>query len=874
MKKFLSVALALAMTLSLVVVGASAKDFTDNSKINYKEAVDVVSAVKIIDGYTDGSFNPTATLTRGAAAKIICNMILGPTVANALGVSTAPFKDVATSNVFAGYIAYCAKQGIINGYADKTFKPAGTVTGYQFLKMLLGALGYDGKIEGFSGSNWEVNVAKLATNIGLYDGNSKFVGTAAMTREEACQYAFNTLKSTMVEYANKGSEITINGVTISQGASKATDVTIKKDLATIDGTVNTEGTVQFAEQYFKALSLTASASDNFKRPAHTWTYGNTTVGMYKTAPVVTYNNGASAATVAKDLAGYTLNGKKVNNVDTYGSASKTVLTSSVYTNGATGELAVAANKTSTIAAAIAGATGTGLPVEIYANSSNEITKIVVVQYTVGTVTGVTTNTTGTTYTITPATNISISGVDYVDNSSNTDTIVLNGKVAKGDIVTYAVAGGVTYVYPTTMVSGAQTAKSTSDETVTVGGKTYSVATGVTGVDMANFANSTKTANYYLDQFGNVVTTTASASYTDYAYVVGAYGYVTGSVNGYTPAAQVKVALADGSVKTYTLKLTAVTAAAAGTGYTTFNSGVATAYTAVAGDYVIDGSKMVVYKAADKKDSTNLTAQVAALEGKTFGYGLTDTTISMNTLNAASTSMTSGSVYFDTAAGDVKNTTVNLAGENHETILCNSSTVFVVYNTSADTAKVYTGASSLPTTALTGTKSVVLSASSANVGIAKVVYLSTATAVAAETTSYAYINAGSYTEQIVNGATQYVYTGVKADGTKQALTSTTKLNEAKSGVYAYNTDNTINTTAKCAEGDTGIQNTYYAYNAKFVVTSNVINVGGNYYNITADTKIVYVKSTLTEVNDNGGYIVLAASNGTASSNVATIYVTVD
>ena len=60
--------------MSLVVVGASAKDFTDSSKINYKDAVDVVAAAKIIDGYTDGSFNPTATLTRGAAAKIICNM--------------------------------------------------------------------------------------------------------------------------------------------------------------------------------------------------------------------------------------------------------------------------------------------------------------------------------------------------------------------------------------------------------------------------------------------------------------------------------------------------------------------------------------------------------------------------------------------------------------------------------------------------------------------------------------------------------------------------------------------------------------------------------------------------------------------------------
>ena len=82
MKKFLSLVLALVMTMSLVTVSAGAKDFTDSSKIQYAEAVDVMSAAKVIDGYTDGTFNPTATLTRGAAAKIICNLILGPTTAS------------------------------------------------------------------------------------------------------------------------------------------------------------------------------------------------------------------------------------------------------------------------------------------------------------------------------------------------------------------------------------------------------------------------------------------------------------------------------------------------------------------------------------------------------------------------------------------------------------------------------------------------------------------------------------------------------------------------------------------------------------------------------------------------------------------------
>ena len=46
MKKFLSLVLALVMTMSLVTVSAGAKDFTDSSKINYAEAVDVLSEAR------------------------------------------------------------------------------------------------------------------------------------------------------------------------------------------------------------------------------------------------------------------------------------------------------------------------------------------------------------------------------------------------------------------------------------------------------------------------------------------------------------------------------------------------------------------------------------------------------------------------------------------------------------------------------------------------------------------------------------------------------------------------------------------------------------------------------------------------------------
>ena len=200
MKKFLSLVLALVMTMSLVTISAGAKDFADDSDIDYKAAVDVISELGVVDGYSDNSFRPDGLLTRGAAAKIICNLILGPTTASALSASTAPFKDVPTTNVFAGYITYCAQQGIISGYGDGTFRPTGTLTGNAFMKMLLGALGYDASIEGYTGANWQVNVVKQAIGIGLDDGNDNFVGSKSVTRGEAALYAFNMLQATMVEY--------------------------------------------------------------------------------------------------------------------------------------------------------------------------------------------------------------------------------------------------------------------------------------------------------------------------------------------------------------------------------------------------------------------------------------------------------------------------------------------------------------------------------------------------------------------------------------------------------------------------------------------------------------------------------------------------
>ena len=296
MKKFLSLVLALVMTMSLVTVSAGAKDFTDSTKIQYTEAVDVMSAVKVIDGYTDGSFNPSATLTRGAAAKIICNLILGPTTASALVADAAPYKDVPTNHTFAGYIAYCQKTGIISGYADGTFKPANSLTGYAFMKMLLGALGYKADQEGYTGANWSIQVAKRALNIGLADDLvGDFNGVKAVTREEACLYAFNTLKATMVEY-DKNSTVTVGNITIKeQSDAKEMANTAKTE------TIKDDNKMQFAEKYFTDLKLNSNAHDDFARPANQWKVKAEEIGTYSLTPDATYTAKAKVSEIYKDL---------------------------------------------------------------------------------------------------------------------------------------------------------------------------------------------------------------------------------------------------------------------------------------------------------------------------------------------------------------------------------------------------------------------------------------------------------------------------------------------------------------------------------------------------------------------------------------------
>lgn len=490
MKKFLSLALALVMTMSLVTISAGAKDFTDGGKITYSDAVDVMSTIKVVDGYAGGDFRPTNTLTRGAASKIICNMILGPTTAGALPTSVAPFKDVPAGSTFAGYIAYCSQQKIINGYADGTFRPAGTLNGYAFMKMLLGALGYDGSIEGFTGANWSVNVAKLAVGIGLDKGLTEgFNGSKAVTREEACLYAFNTLQADMVEYADRGSSITVGGVEIITNPSKATPVTTSAKSNTIKDEFEENDkkgvyTVQFGERYFKDLEkLSTNKYDNFGRPSVQWVYDDDEICVVADEATASYTKDVKQ----KDL-------YKALNID------KDENDFAVITDGVEAKKNIPISKTSEDKIG-----GNGVLVEAYYDKDSNDNRIVIINTYIGEVDDVDTNDDDERI-------VTVDGMDFVTEQFEEEDMVLYTKDADADK-----DERIQSMVAAEKLTGELT--KTSGSKYTIDGTVYELSANCT-----DSVTPKKDVDFYLDPYGYIISieeAEGEVSVDNLAYVIDA-----------------------------------------------------------------------------------------------------------------------------------------------------------------------------------------------------------------------------------------------------------------------------------------------------------------------------------------------------------------
>ena len=116
--------------------------FTDQAAIKVdSEVVDTLTALGVVEGFEDGSFQPNGTVTRAQMAKMIYVLRTGKSDASAYNDDKTSFTDI-NGHWARGYIKYCQSLGIIAGQRNTKFCPNDKVTAQEAAKMLLVTLGY------------------------------------------------------------------------------------------------------------------------------------------------------------------------------------------------------------------------------------------------------------------------------------------------------------------------------------------------------------------------------------------------------------------------------------------------------------------------------------------------------------------------------------------------------------------------------------------------------------------------------------------------------------------------------------------------------------------------------------------------------------
>ena len=287
-KKVLALVLAIATILSFATIASAATaDFKDAKDVTHTEAVDVLSAIGVLNGYKDGEYKPNRVITRAEAAKIIAMFDNGDTDIKEL-YAPVNFTDVKAGHWAESFISYCYHTGIIAGVGNNKYAPDADVTGVQFLKMVLVVLGFDAKEEGLVGTGYSVRARNLARAIGLLNGiGNDFDYTKGLTRDNAAQIMLNALQTSTVEYGKV--------VTIAPGVAFIGD-----SKATFTGKL-------LANEWNLRVELTV---DPFGRPGHKWSFypndypnhgKEVVLANYVDTPVATYTTEVDGCTVYDDL---------------------------------------------------------------------------------------------------------------------------------------------------------------------------------------------------------------------------------------------------------------------------------------------------------------------------------------------------------------------------------------------------------------------------------------------------------------------------------------------------------------------------------------------------------------------------------------------
>lgn len=173
MKKVLSFVLSIAMVVCLMPTMAFAATTSASSSAAYSDiegtacegAVNVLTALKVVDGFTDGTYKPEQTVTRAQMAKLVVTA-LG--VADYATAKTSKYTDMGSATWAIPYVEYASNLNIVNGVGNGKFNPNGTVTYEQAATMIVRALGYTDQCKEMNGT-WPAIYVQKAMALGIFE---------------------------------------------------------------------------------------------------------------------------------------------------------------------------------------------------------------------------------------------------------------------------------------------------------------------------------------------------------------------------------------------------------------------------------------------------------------------------------------------------------------------------------------------------------------------------------------------------------------------------------------------------------------------------------------------------------------------------------
>ena len=590
LKRALSLALAAIMLIGMMVVSASAAgfdDFSDKDEIVNKDAVSMLTILGVINGKEDGSFfDPAGNVTRAEMAKMIATVLNQGADVDGLYVGMNTGLTDVKGHWAESYINYCYSLGIIAGRGNGKFDPAATVTGNEAAKMLLVAAGYDAQLEGLTGADWAIKTASLASTLGIFD-NLSVATSDPLTRDNAALLIYNALDIEMIQKYENGYAIAFT--------DHRTLLSAKYGVYKIEGVVvsNEEAALNNTDSDF-ASAKGKTTMENVK--VYASTTSNTTTGEYEEVKgQVVFNVSTTADMLGKTVTMYAKKTTVLSNSTVLG----------VYLDDASNVVKTTADTQGTMKDFLK---GTGLSTDkdtaYYVNygvmdSEADATKALGFDAKTGRFTNVNGKTNAYGVEMTAIDNDGDGIVEYVlylqetltqviakSDSKETTTlnafnknkaidnenIVTDANLSEGDLVLVASYGGKYHVSTPNVVTGqmeSYSSSKTKEQTITVGGTEYHPSYILFAADAADNTYEfnvldcgTKDGvdfdidyDFILDSNDNVIAyRPSSKGVGDYALILDS-GYDPGRTNS-NPTGEVKVLLADGTEKLYTLNFDA------------------------------------------------------------------------------------------------------------------------------------------------------------------------------------------------------------------------------------------------------------------------------------------------------------------------------